>query len=211
MPATKRCLSCLDPALPQADLTLQLRCPCSGNAPGCLQPPAAAASRSCLFTSLWQLRGKGLKAGGAGSEGRRGWSPGRQGWLHAGGWTGQLVEEQVGVAAADVAGGHGGHSVEVGEMLCEQRGGGIRTPRAGGCCLPLSHSHPCGPAASPGVVEAVPLAGDWALAVGSVVPPHGGARVVGDSVEVINGVVWEGARVVLSCCPPACQHRARAS
>lgn len=44
-------------------------------------------------------------------------------------------------------------------------------------------------AASPGVVETVPLAGDGALAVGSVVSPHGGARVVGDGVEVVNGVV----------------------
>lgn len=44
-------------------------------------------------------------------------------------------------------------------------------------------------AASPGVIEAVPLAGDGALAVGGVVSPHGGARVVGDSVEVVNGVV----------------------
>lgn len=45
------------------------------------------------------------------------------------------------------------------------------------------------PRASPGVVEAVPLAGDGALAVGGVVSPHGGARVVGDGVEVVNGVV----------------------
>lgn len=36
----------------------------------------------------------------------------------------------------------------------------------------------------------MPLAGDGALAVGSVVSPHGGARVVRDGVEVVNGVVW---------------------
>lgn len=42
---------------------------------------------------------------------------------------------------------------------------------------------------SPGVVEGVPLAGHGALAVGCVVSPHGGARVVGDGVEVVNGVV----------------------
>lgn len=45
------------------------------------------------------------------------------------------------------------------------------------------------PTASPGVIETVPLAGDGALAVGGVVSPHGGARVVGDGVKVVNGVV----------------------
>lgn len=47
----------------------------------------------------------------------------------------------------------------------------------------------CPTPGSPGVVEAVPLAGHGALAVGCVVSPHGGARVVGDGVEVVNGVV----------------------
>lgn len=32
--------------------------------------------------------------------------------LHAGGWTGQLVEEQVGVAGTHLAGGHGGDAAE---------------------------------------------------------------------------------------------------
>lgn len=62
-------------------------------------------------------------------------------------------------------------------------------------------------AASPGVVETVPLAGDRALAVGSVVSPHGGARVVGDGVEVVNGVVcgeqgWCSAVPAAALLPP---------
>lgn len=32
--------------------------------------------------------------------------------LHAGGWTGQFIEEQIGVAGAHLAGGHGCDTVE---------------------------------------------------------------------------------------------------
>lgn len=81
------------------------------------------------------------------------------------------------------------------------------------CPKPEAAPVPC--SALPGVVETVPLAGDGILAVGSVVSPHGGARVVGDGIEVVNGVVCgeqEGCSAVLAAArvPPACQHRAAA-
>lgn len=44
-------------------------------------------------------------------EGRKGCS---SSLLHAGGWTGQFVEEQIGVAGAHLAGGHGCDAVERG-------------------------------------------------------------------------------------------------
>lgn len=47
---------------------------------------------------------KKLRVWGHHGEGRKGWSPSL---LHAGGWTGQFVEEQIGVAGAHLAGGHG--------------------------------------------------------------------------------------------------------
>lgn len=64
---------------------------------------------------------------------------------------------------------------------------------------------PC--SALPGVIETVPLAGDGVLAVGSVVSPHCGARVVGDGIEVINGVVcgeqeWYSAFLAAALVPP---------
>lgn len=79
------------------------------------------------------------------------------------------------------------------------------------CPKPEAAPIPC--SALPGVIETVPLTGDGVLAVGSVVSPHGGARVVGDGIEVVNGVVCgeqEGCSAVLAAArvPPTCQHRA---
>lgn len=60
----------------------------------------------------------------------------------------------------------------------------------------------CPTPGSPGVVEAVPLAGHGALAVGCVMSPHGGARVVGDGVEVVNGVVCGEQACCSALLPP---------
>lgn len=49
--------------------------------------------------------------------------------LHAGGWTGQLVEEQVGVAGTHLAGGHGGDTAErAGQVSLAAWGAGDAQP-----------------------------------------------------------------------------------
>lgn len=53
--------------------------------------------------------------------------------LHAGGWTGQLVEEQVGVAGTHLAGGHGGDTGVVERVPLARH----RTPAVG--CVVAAH------------------------------------------------------------------------
>lgn len=55
------------------------------------------------------LKKKKLGVWGHHWEGKKGYS---SSLLHAGGWTGQFVEEQIGVAGASLAGGHGCDTVE---------------------------------------------------------------------------------------------------
>ena len=109
--------------------------------PAAERPAPASRSRPCCRNSCWQLHFplfflyvrvcfcffvfffclfKKLRVWGYHGEGRTG----RSSWLlHAGGRTGQLVEEQVGVAGAHLAGGHGGDAAERAGQVSLAEGG----------------------------------------------------------------------------------------
>ena len=76
----------------------------------------------CLFLVFLKI----LRLWGHHGEGRMGCS---SSLLHAGGWTGQLVEEQVGVAGTHLAGGHGGDTAErAGQVSLAAWGAGDAQP-----------------------------------------------------------------------------------